>query len=341
MTPLPDSLSEIFIDNNNLTTNKITAVSVEIYNEKHILELKEKFGMFAIGLNLSLPQKDEQEESFVPMEKLISQYKKRIKSLDIADEIEFITIMQPFDFAKTRAAVIAINDALGINAIVKLHVFEENRMKDSTDLLAAISTLEHMGIGTFILESDDIHVLSDATEYIAPYVKSTICVKTTKEQILVKGAKLYNTEMFCVPDFNDIKNFEHKLSRFKGFHNVPFDEDEESLPCSDGKDIHFVYPDTDISDEIECTSRFAEDVLEAEDLQAGALKISITEEEELHIFDEFQYMITRPVCLVAYDDELLERAIRVFNGRVIYDATWEVSQSFLKYLEHKYGIIIL
>jgi len=56
---------------------------------------------------------------------------------------------------------------------------------------------------------------------------------------------------------------------------------------------------------------------------------------------ENQVMLNRPVCLEAEDPELLEEALRVFDGIALYDGTWELDEDTLEYFCRHYGMVSL
>ena len=48
-------------------------------------------------------------------------------------------------------------------------------------------------------------------------------------------------------------------------------------------------------------------------------------------------MISKPLCLVCDDAELLEQALRLYQGRALYEGN--LSENALKPLSKKYGLI--
>ena len=61
----------------------------------------------------------------------------------------------------------------------------------------------------------------------------------------------------------------------------------------------------------------------------------------MYFLAAYQYMLTRAVCISAEDPELMETALRVFDGIAIYDGTWEIDPERLAYFRTKYGLIVL
>ena len=73
-----------------------------------------------------------------------------------------------------------------------------------------------------------------------------------------------------------------------------------------------------------------EDILEAEEESPqGALKIAILEEDDLDIFAENQYVVKDALCLWSDVPELLEKALRLYQGRAFWDGTGDLDDAFL------------
>lgn len=98
----------------------------------------------------------------------------------------------------------------------------------------------------------------------------------------------------------------------------------------------------DVGETIECTPDLLEDILEAEeDCPQGALKIAILEEDDLALFAENQYAVKDALCLWSDVPELLEGALRVYQGRAFWDGTGELEEDFLASMREKYGLVLL
>ena len=93
--------------------------------------------------------------------------------------------------------------------------------------------------------------------------------------------------------------------------------------------------------ELECTPDLLEDIIEAEDDPVGAVKIAILERDDVDIFAQHQYAVRKALCLWSDVPELLEAALRVYQGRAFYDGTGELEPEELDRLSRKYGLIVL
>ena len=134
--------------------------------------------------------------------------------------------------------------------------------------------------------------------------------------------------------------------RWLPFRPVPFPyqlipHDPDVIPCSGDKHARFITPDVDVGEAIECSPDLLEDILRAEDAPVGALKIVILEPDDLDIFAEQQYAVQDALCLWSDVPELLEGALRLYQGRAFYDGTGELEPEFLASMSQKYGLVVL
>ena len=76
---------------------------------------------------------------------------------------------------------------------------------------------------------------------------------------------------------------------------------------------------------------------EALDLDTPVLTLELTSPDELEDFAACQVLITKPLCLRCADAELLEQALRLYQGRALYDGP--LGEEALAPLTKKYGLI--
>ena len=123
---------------------------------------------------------------------------------------------------------------------------------------------------------------------------------------------------------------------------TPPQRDPDVIPCASEKEARFITPDVDVGEVIECSSDLMEDILEAEENSPqGALKIAVLEEDDVDIFAENQYAVRDALCVWSDVPELLERALRVYQGRAFWDGTGDLERPFLEKMARKYGLVLL
>lgn len=121
----------------------------------------------------------------------------------------------------------------------------------------------------------------------------------------------------------------------------PVDRDPDVIPCATGAAPCFVTRTIDVGEEIACGPDLLEDIISAEDNPVGAVKIAIQEQDDVDIFAQHQYAVREALCLCSDVPELLEQALRLYQGRAFYDGTGELEQPELERLSRLYGLIVL
>lgn len=272
-----------------------------------------------------------------PTEALIERYKDILRG-GIPERADFLYLRGTDSFASLRCAVLAVTDLSGRSIMAELPVGPEGVLPFGTDIVAAIAVLQCIGVSTVIVSGKTAQDVADALEQCAPYVRVSLGV-CVEPDWLAEGICFTNAELYVPRRAADIGAVREALRSYRGAVQVPRDR-EDMLIAPDGKHAHFIDPMIDISGELACDGHLGELLLEAED-ESGALKIRLSEEEDLICFEEHVFMLARPVSLHAEPPELLEKALRVYPGRALYDGTWELDPRLSKYFSQKYGMICL
>ena len=59
------------------------------------------------------------------------------------------------------------------------------------------------------------------------------------------------------------------------------------------------------------------------------------------IFAENQYVVKDALCLWSDVPELLEKALRLYQGRAFWDGTGDLEEEFLQRMAQRYGLVLL
>ena len=113
----------------------------------------------------------------------------------------------------------------------------------------------------------------------------------------------------------------------------------DCLMAATEKDVFILPRDVSCSRILTSNEALADALEEASDELPGALiGIRINTPEELEHFGENQYAAKNPLCLLTEDAQLLEAALRLFQGRALYEGG--LPEEALLPLCNKYGLII-
>lgn len=89
---------------------------------------------------------------------------------------------------------------------------------------------------------------------------------------------------------------------------------------------------------LDVTSEFEDTLAEELDTDDAMVAVKLSGWEDIDTFADCQYMINKPLCIVCDDADILESAMRVYQGRALYEGA--LSEEELLPLCDKYGLII-
>lgn len=210
--------------------------------------------------------------------------------------------------AECRAAILAAAQRNCGPVWVSWSCNEEGESPTRVHILAALFVAEGMGAAAFGIS----------------------CPAEERDELMHTLADYASVPLFTVVDGEAVL-----------WDYTPAERDPDVIPCATGTDPCFVTRTVDVGEELECTPDLLEDVIASEDDPVGAVKIAILEQDDIDIFACEQYAISKALCLWSDVPELLEGALRVYQGRAFYDGTGELEPSELERLSKLYGLIIL
>lgn len=296
-------------------------------------------------------------------EELVDIYTEQAAALEAAG-VDLFLLETTMTMAEARAAVLACKSVSAKPVWVTFTCDENGRTPSGTDVLAALIVMQGMGVDAFglnccagpaemleqlrrltpyasvpliakpnaglpqVMEGKAVYRCTpeELASYAAPFAEAGVrmfggCCGTTPEHIAALG------DAVAAVDFSAF---------------APPERDPDVIPCASEKEARFITPDVDVGETIECSPDLMEDILAAEEeAPQGALKIAILEEDDLDIFAENQYVVKDALCLWSDVPELLEKALRLYQGRAFWDGTGDLDDAFLEEMSHKYGLVLL
>lgn len=189
---------------------------------------------------------------------------------------------------------------------------DDGRTPTGADVLAAFIVMEGMGCTAFGLRTADPAILKEQYDRLLPYATVPL---------------LWPSQWPAPP-----------LTQLPGTAL----RDPDVIPCASGTEARFLTPDVDVGETLRCGPDLLEEIVESEENRPqGALKIAILSEDDLFSFAAAQYAIRDALCIWSDVPELLEQALRLYQGRAFWDGTEDLPDDFLQYLSRTYGLILL
>lgn len=296
-------------------------------------------------------------------EELVEVYAEQTAALEAAG-VDLYLAETMMTMAEARAAVLAVRRVSDKPILVSFTCDENGRTLSGTDVLAALIVMQGMGVSAFGLNcSSGPDMIAEQLRRLTPYATVPLLAKPNAGLPAMEGGQaIYH----CPPEefvsyveelsAAGVRVFggccgttpEHIAALRRAVDRVDFtcycapDRDPDVIPCASEKEARFITPDVDVGEAIACTADLLEDILEAEEESPqGALKISILEADDVEIFAENQYAVRDALCLWSDVPELLEQALRVYQGRAFWDGTGALEPEFLAEMSKKYGLVLL
>lgn len=208
--------------------------------------------------------------------------------------------------AQCRAAILAAGEKGCGPVWVSWQCDEEGESPTGVQMLAALIVAEGMGAAAFGVE----------------------CPRW--EPVLARLAPYASIPLFWAEE-----------GRLALWDYEPGRKDPDSIPCATGTQPCFVTRMVDVGEELECGPDLLEDIIAAGDDPVGAVKIAVLDSDDVEVFAREQYAVDKALCLWADVPDLLESALRVYQGRALYDGTGELEPEELERLVKRYGLNVL
>ncbi len=293
----------------------------------------------------------------VAFEELVDIYTEQAAGLEQAG-VDLFVIETMMTLSDARAAVLAVRSVSQKPVFVTFSCDENGRSISGTDVAAALVVLQGMGIDAFGLNcSTGPEAMLAQLKRLREYARVPLIAKPNagKPQI-VDGRTVYD----CTPEelaawvpalleagvavfggccgttAAHIAALKNALEGAVIVPPAPLHTDElpaatGKLPCPLPADVRWSSVTAPGGDAEAALS----DALERDE---PVLALRIESWDDVQMLEDYQYMLTKPLCLVCGDAELLEAALRVYQGRALYDGA--LSEDVLLPLCGKYGLLL-
>lgn len=257
---------------------------------------------------------------------------------------------------EARAAVLAVRAVSKKPLFVTFSCDEKGRTMMGTDVCAALQIMQGLGVDAFGLNcSVGPGEMLGQIQRLARYAAVPLIAKPNAGlPQTVGGQTVYtvNAEEFashvpalaeagvnifgacCGSDENFIAAIKAALAGIP--MKVPAPAHPELLPCATEKEVFPLDPAATYGHVFACDEDLEDHLCELDEGELFAVEIRSL--EDVAAFSDEQYAIKNPLCLLCDDAVLLEKALRAYQGRPLYEGS--LSDAELLPLVEKYGLII-
>ena len=248
--------------------------------------------------------------------------------------------------AQARAALLGVRQAgLTQPLLVVCRCDEEGRTPSGGDVLACGIVMQGMGAAAFGLRCPDPGALEEQLARLRQYLDLPLIAGAGEGGCAAHvpawaaaGARVFLSA--ARPE--GVSTLAGALEGVDFSAFPPVERDPDVIPCASETEARFITPDVDVGETIQCSPNLLEDILTAEEESpVGALRIAILEQDDVDLFAQEQYAIRDALCLWSDVPELMEAALRAYQGRAFYDGTAGLEPEVLDRLRRTYGLILL
>lgn len=288
---------------------------------------------------------------------LLDVYTEQAKALEEAG-VDLFVIETMMTIPEARAAILAVKSVSDKPVFVTFTCDENGKTPTGTDVIAALVIMQSMGADAFGLNcSVGPNKMVIQLECMAEFAQVPLIAKPNAGlPKIIDGKAVYTCtpEEFAavVPEmaaagvgiFGGCCGSEpaHIAALAQAVQQANIKKPEpkhtEELVAATERDVFVLPTDVACGEVFPCDEDVMDAIEEAEDSEDTVLSIRISEENELENFIEGQYAIVKPLCLHCDDEELLEQALRLYQGRALYAGS--LTKEELQPLCDKYGLLV-
>lgn len=290
-------------------------------------------------------------------EELVEIYTEQAAALEKAG-VDLFVIETMMSLPEARAALLAVKSVSRKPVFVTFTCDENGRTLTGTDVTAALLVMQGMGAAAFGLNcSTGPKEMLEQILRLRPYAKIPLIAKPNAGlPQIVDGKTVYDCPPLEFASLSaDLANA--GVAVFGGCCGTtpahiqalqtavadlspaaPAPQNTGMLCCASEKSPCFLEPDVSLGEPLRCDDSFEETLEKAMESDAAVLTVVIEDETQLETFADCQYAIDRALCFAGEDAVLLEQALRLYQGRAMYEGG--LSDELLWPLCKKYGLII-
>lgn len=290
-------------------------------------------------------------------EELVDIYTEQAAALEKAG-VDLFAVETMMTLSDARAAVLAIRSVSEKPIFVTFTCDESGRTLSGTDVTAALVVLQGMGISAFGLNCSTgpdkmlaqlrrlrdyarVPLIAKPNAGMPAVVNGTTVYDCTPEEFVAyaDGMVQAGVGIFggCCGTTDEYIAALVRTLKDKSFV-PPAPKNADMLPASTEKIPVLLPVDAPHGAVLQAKSDMEDALAEAMEEQEPVAAIKIGSWEDVDALADWQHAISKPLCLVCDEAELLEAALRVYQGRALYEGG--LSEEALLPLCDRYGLLI-
>lgn len=290
-------------------------------------------------------------------EELVEIYTEQAAALEKAG-VDLFVIETTMTLPEARAAVLAVKSVSTKPVMVTFTCDESGKTLTGTDVVAALVVMQGMGVDAFGLNcSVGPEAMLRQLQRLSAYAEVPLIAKPNAGMPEIENGQ---TVYRCTPEeFADVvpemaaagvaifggccgTEAGHvsalKKAASRAMVKEPAPLHPELLQLATEKKAFLLRPEVQCGRVLPADENLGDALEEAADSPDKVISVSIKDEEQLENFGDCQYAVAKPLCLCCEDAGLLEQALRLYQGRAMYEGS--LSDKALLPLCWRYGLVI-
>ena len=267
-------------------------------------------------------------------EELVDIYTEQAAGLEEAG-VDLYAIETMMTLSDARAAVLAVRSVSDKPIFVSFTCDPTGRTLTGTDVAAALTVLqrlrEYARVPLLAKPNAGMPEIVDGRAvYDCPPEEFTACVPA----MLEAGVAIFGG--CCGTDRTHIAALRAALEGKRPAPPSP--AHPELLPAATEKDVFLLSPDAGHGPVLRADASLEDALADAQSEPEPTVALALGSWDELDALVDCQFQLEKPLCLVCDDAELLEAALRLYQGRALYEGS--LPEATLLPLCEKYGLLI-
>lgn len=272
--------------------------------------------------------------------------------------VDMFVIETMMTVSDARAALLAVKAVSSRPVLVSFTCDQEGRTVTGSDIAAVLNIFQGMGADVFGLNcSVGPEDMLKQMKRLHHYAEIPLAAKANAGMPkTVDGKSVYDCppERFAAVQYafsragvclfggccgtgpEHIRVMKEAAGAFQQTRPDP-DALRNKLPLSTEKEIFPLPADVPVGTPLACDGELAAGMENAEESGDPVLAVQIDCVQDLDLFADCQYAVTKPLCIVTEDAETLEGALRLYQGRAMYAGS--LPEKVLAPMEKKYGLV--
>ena len=329
----------------------------EEYNEKLALLSKEAAGtrtlvagdiaptgLFAVPLGS------------ITFDELVENYEEQVRGLEKAG-VDLYVIETMMTLSDARAAMIAVKKYSDKPVIVSFTCDENGKTLAGGDVEAALVVMQAMGADAFGLNcSVGPKDMIGPFKRLRKYARVPLVAKPNAGKPEFVGDRaVYNCTpdeyAECIPEYaeNGVGLFGGCCGTDAGYIKVisdsvkkvklrdPAPEKTDRIICATERSVFEIDPAEQCGKILTVTDNIGDDIEEENESSSSFISVRLKTLADAELLTDNMYMMDKPLCIVCDDAVVLERMLKNYNGRALYDGN--IDTETLRILSKKYGLV--